>query len=431
MNTLRFFPQHIYLIILHTLPLLERLDRLSRESGKTQTGQVSAAGEDSRTVVILELSGQVSMQEDSIVDLREQLEQRDQTISDLTHQLNQDTPQSRPVSQVSSRPPSGLTNRPSSGRSGQRTTEGDQRKGSGRSIGSKADMTSGINQSFDDILDSDDGQPFSPDLRLAKTTENGERTTRSDSARSTGKESSRDADSSLNQSKRESLSRERRPSGRQKERRKGDDAKSEQSLGRPKSSSHGDDPVEGGQRRKRSSSRGKRKETSSVKDLDNGAGTPPSLSTSHISSDFNGNESEKIITRISSAGSHDSAFHETTEEGTKSAPSSAGSSRSRRRLKAAQQRAVSLEVVNSNQSSPKPPSRTNLDLCERDSGVDDNCLKGSNKMAETSNHELDDLLQELLSDESPGDKSRGGHSAKHKFGISEDKIRSLFSDNTK
>lgn len=421
------------------LKLTERLERAGSGSGQNSLPSGQSAGDNSRTMVILELSNQVSSQEDQIAELQEQLSQKEKTIAELSLQLNQERPPSRPVNEVSSsRPPSGAGNRPLSGRSGHSSSRehhkdsSQQRKGSGRSIRSRSGEEESMTERDNDFLESADEEkwPQSSRSNVDGSKEDvgmGKRVSSGNSRKGRGE---KETDSGSHK-RRQSSSRERRRNGKEEDRTESDDSKSVKSSHRPDSSKNDPEGTDGSHRRKRSSSRGRRKEPSLLegsKSNDDVPGHSPDSNNGPHHTEIN--SLKRTSARISSAGSQDSAFHENQEEGTKSAPSSAGPSRHRHRLKAGQQRAVSLDMIdNRGSASPKPPLRTDTNLYERDSGVDDGLSKVSNKSPKTSDQDLDDLLQELMGDEGAGPKNNNAEHG-YKFGISEDKIRSLLSDST-
>ncbi|XP_784662.2 dynactin subunit 1 [Strongylocentrotus purpuratus] len=422
------------------LKLTERLDRANSRSSETEPSSNQIGGEGSRMMVILELSNQVSAQEDQIIQLQEQLQGKDRTIKELANQLEQERPTSRAPSEVGSRPPSGATNRPLSGRSHQRSARdgriesSHQREGSGRSVRSLSGES--FERVQDDERDTIGDHQEVIGKQVSDSTVGGydhDEIPRDTERISSGKSSKR----------RQSSSRERRKSGNENERPSVDDRRSSErssSAETKEGSSH---------RRKRSTSRSKKKDASAVELQRN---------LNSQKEDLNNTETlTRDQIRISSAGNHDPAFHENSEEGTKSAPSSAGTSRHRRRLKVAQQRASSLETVDHSglTSSPKPPLRPDTNLYEldsgvgrdlgvgcdlgvgrysgisRDSGVGRDTSPVSGRSTKASDLELDDLLQELMSDESPVDSEwKKNAKSNNGFGISEEKIRNLLSDRT-
>ncbi|XP_063970349.1 cingulin-like [Lytechinus pictus] len=396
------------------LKLTERLDLANRRPSKTEPLSNQTGGDDSRMMVILELSNQVSAQEDQIIQLQEQLQERDKTIKELINQLDHERPVSQALSELGSRPPSGATTRPLSGRSQQQSSRNghvEPRKGSGRSVRS-GKSSEGIQ---DDELNVGDHQEVIGRHVSDSTVGECDDIPRDTERTSSGKSGRR----------RRSSSRERRKSGNQNERTSGGVRRYSER------SSSADVKEVRGHRRKESTS-GSKPNNASAAELPKDGFVPEGNSNSHSAYA----DTTEILTRdqirINSAGSQDSAFHESPLEGTKSAPSSAGTSRHRRRLKAAQQRASSLETIDhSGLTSPKPPLKPETNLYERDSGVGNDLGPVSSRSTCTkeSDQDLDDLLQELMSDE--GSKDTGwkkNSNSNHGFGVSEEKIRSLLSD---
>ncbi|XP_072166650.1 uncharacterized protein [Diadema setosum] len=410
------------------LKLTERLERAnagsspSAESGKLHPGRDQPVTEDSRMMVILELSGKVSSQEDHIQELTALVEEKDKLLKDLSDQLAQHRPPSRPLSEMhTSRPPSGSSNRPLSGKTSRQRSSGSSAKSSSNQDGQLNAHRRA------DPLDSDGGEETfrssETDVTDYRREEHQGRFKRKSEHDGREGRSNAEDDGKTPAGRGHSSSEERRKSGS----RKSKDRVRTNSKDRK-------DP------NKRIGGQGGEVDAESIgpvyRDQEQVHAMGPKSSSPISGSDQRSNSrvsntsmSSRSTKRANSAGSEDSAFHE-NGEGTKSAPSSAGSSRLRRRLKSSQQRAASVDTLHSQcVDFPKPPSRTSANLYEQDSGLDDSCTnQASKQISNPSDQDLDNLLQELMR-ESPVDAVQDIKEKRvHKFGISEDKIRSLVSD---
>ncbi|XP_071479399.1 uncharacterized protein [Diadema antillarum] len=408
------------------LKLTERLERAnagsspSAESGKLHPGRDQPVTEDSRMMVILELSGKVSSQEDHIQELTALIEEKDKLLKDLSDQLAQHRPPSRPPSEVhTSRPPSGSSNRPLSGKTSRQRSSGSSAKTNSNRDGQL------IAHRGADPLDSDGGEETfrsseTDVFDYRKEEHRGRCKRKSEHDGREGRDNAED-DGKTPAGKGQISSEDRRKSGS----RKNKDRVRTNSKDRK-------DP------NKRIEDQGGEVDAESISSVsrDHGQVLGQKSSSPNSVSDQCSNSrvthtpmSSRSTKRANSAGSEDSAFHE-NGEGTKSAPSSAGSSRLRRRLKSSQQRAASIDTLHSQcVDFPKPPSRTSANLYEQDSGLDDSCAnQASKQISNPSDQDLDNLLQELMR-ESPMDAVQDIKEKRvQKFGISEDKIRSLISD---
>ncbi|XP_041465569.1 nucleoprotein TPR-like [Lytechinus variegatus] len=399
------------------LKLTERLDLANSRPSKTELSSNQTGGDDSRMMVILELSNQVSAQEDQIIQLQEQLQEKDKTIKELTNHLDHVRTVSQALSELGSRPPSGATTRPLSGRSQQQSSRSghvEARKGSERSVRSGKSSEGIQGDELDVHVHVGDHQEVIGRHVSGSTVGECDDIPRDKERTSSGKSG-----------RRQSSSQERRKSGNQDERTRGGGRRYSER------SSSADVKEVRGHRRKKSTS-GSQPNDASAAELPNDGFVAEGNSNTHSAyADTTENLTRDQI-RINSAGSQDSAFHESPLEGTKSAPSSAGTSRHRRRLKAAQQRASSLETIDhSGLTSPKPPLKPETNLYEQDLGVGNDLGPASSRSTCTKecDQDLDDLLQELMSDE--GSKDTGwkkNSNSNHGFGVSEEKIRSLLSD---